>query len=218
MSSFRSLHTLTGLFVSVSIRMLSACQVTEPVFALRSRPGQSLTAHSRCALSTPPCRISAPTRSITSSSSTLHTTLLAASPHSRSDTTSAEESERCRGGTRDGMAQLLRWRSNLARADHAYSAERRSVDTYAHPSSPPIDRITPSRTRSCCFGSKRGRASSSASKPCVATARRNWEQEGSIRRSEQQMRVSATTHARGSEHRCAWSSELIFDCSVCCLV
>jgi hypothetical protein len=172
-------------------------------------------AHSPRSLSAQPCRISAPTPSTTSSSSTLHATPLAALARSLRVTASAAARGLCSGGTSAGTAALPHYSARQARAELVRSLPHKSADTCVPPSSPPTARIAPYTTRSCCLASERRRASRSASKPCAATASRCWERSRSTPRRGQRRRVSATAHAGGAARRCPWSGGRTQSTSVC---
>jgi len=153
-------------------------------------------------LSTQPCGTSAPTPSITSSSSTLRMTPLAASPRSLPATPSTAARGQCSGGISAGMAALHRCSAKLGAARSVCSAERRSADTCAPPSSPPTARIVPSTTRSCCRRCGRRQALRCPSDRCNATARRSWADETNQARREQQTRVSPAAQAARVQHCC----------------
>ena len=154
------------------------------------------TAHSpiHSSLSTQPCRISAPKPGTTSSSSTLHMTPLAASPHSLLATQCKEERV-VRRWHRNGSAASLERRAASGKAPVLSRAQ-----VSCHVRAPILAANRAHRAIHYtellpAVRQKTGLFSGNLGVRCSATARRSWEAETNKARREQQMRVSATTHA-----------------------
>ena len=162
-----------GLIVLHFVRLSNACMCEAAISQLCIRPARNNFCHTRTHISAQVCRISLLKPSITSSSSTLHVTPIAASLHWLVAMQLRVERELSADGIRDGMGPRAHYREGMAVGRHAHSLQQRSADTFVRRYSPPTVLIALSTTLTYCQRCREKQARRYPSAHCNNTGRRS---------------------------------------------